>query len=380
MVAQIFPKNGPIKRINSRHGKVDRFPWLSYNICRLKALRSVVVLVTIKDVAKKAGVSIAAVSYALNDKEGVNEATKTRIREIADEMGYIPNSLARGLLLKKTNVIGLVVPDISNPYISSFIKHLDRYARNEGFFILLASMSNPAEHEDDIIHKLAARHVDGFIITPASDDQDQYRRIAAKLNKQNIPFLFANMSFSGIKSNYVIPDLEEGEYQLTTYLLQRGFRDFVFAGGDQNEYYTRVRYQGFLRALSDQGLTFNEERYLVCGPAYSFDDGYTAARHFLEHASALPEVFVALNDFIACGMIKAFRQRGIRVPQDVCMVGFDDLDMPTTDTVPLTTVRIPVEEMAGLCLDILKSGRGNKVLRQMILPTEVVIRESSLRV
>lgn len=333
-------------------------------------------MVTIKDVAKKAGVSIAAVSYALNGKGGVKEETKRRVLQIAEEMGYIPNSLAQGLLLKKTHVIGVVIPDISNTYTANFIKYLEMYARKNGFFLLISTLFNSSESEIDVFNKLIAKNVDGFIITPGAYEEAVYKQVCAKMNKRNIPYIFANINFPGIKSSFVVPDLEEGEYQLTRSLLEMGFRDIAFAGGSRDFYTSAIRYKGFRQALDDFGLTHDETRYIDCGNKLDFKDGYRTISEYLNRYS-LPEVFVALNDSMAYGIIKALKELGLKVPENVGVAGFDDIEMPTVDTVPLTTVRIPVEELARLCIEVMKETEGKKILKQFLLSTEVVIRQST---
>ena len=333
-------------------------------------------MVTIKDVAKRAGVSIAAVSYALNNKEGVNEATKVRIKQIAEEMGYIPNSLAQGLLSKKTNIIGVLIPDISNTYTSNFIKYLDIYARKNGFFLLLGSLVNSTDSEMDVLDKLIAKKVDGFIITPSSYDSIVYKNIADKLNKRGIPFLFSNLSFPTIKSSFIVPDLEDGEYQITKYLLDEGFKDLVFVNGKKGNYYSDIRYSGFLRAHEEHGIKSEESNYIECGNEFDFRAGYNLVGEFLK-TRKLPEVFVALNDVIAYGIIKGLKELGIKVPEDVGVVGFDDIDAFAIDTVPLTTVRIPIEEIAKLCIETIKDSSEQKVFKQFILATELVVRDSA---
>lgn len=332
-------------------------------------------MVTIKDVAKKAGVSIAAVSYALNDKEGVNDATKKRLKQIAEEMGYIPNSLAQGLLNKKTNIIGLVIPDISNMYTASMIKYLDHYARQNGFFLLLGSLSNAAESAADVFDQLIAKNVDSFIISPAPYDESIYASIIDKLNKRGIPFLFTNLHFPQIPSHYVVPDLNEGEFQMTRHLLGLGLRDFAFVGGSRQDYISEIRYQGFLRALESYSLEHDRCRYIEINNSYSFEDGYRAAHDYRTH-HALPEVFVTLNDSIAYGLIKGLKALGVKVPEDVGVVGFDDLGLPTIDSIELTTVRIPVEEMARQCIEILRNPSKSTSYQQTILPTQLIVRDS----
>lgn len=333
-------------------------------------------MVNIKDVAKKAGVSIAAVSYALNDKAGVNEEKKKIIKQIAEEMGYIPNSLAKGLLLKKTDVIGIVVPDISAAYTASFLKHLDRYARDRKFFLLLGSTSNDVITELEIINRFISKNVDALVITPGNYyDETVYEGIVADIHKRHIPFLFTSMSFPNIKSSYVVPDLEDGEYRMTRYLLENGLKDFVFLGGRKHHHYTGVKYKGFQKACREFLTEFDESRFIECGENYSFEEGYAATAAFLKHAK-LPEAFVCVNDLMAYGAVKGLKEHGLSVPEDVSVVGYDDLEFPTIDAVGLTTVRIPLEEMAKRSIEILGGDTEPDRLKQLVLRPELVIRDS----
>lgn len=333
-------------------------------------------MVTIKDVAKRAGVSIAAVSYALNDKEGVNEETKKRVREIADEMGYIPNSLAQGLLSKKTNIIGLVLPDISNLYNASFINHLNFYARQNNYFLLLGNTANDITNVKEIVSGFLHKNVDALIIVPHNYCEDNtYESIVFDAKRRHIPVLFTNMNFPGLKTSYVVPDLEEGQYQITRYLLENGLKDLIFVGGGKNHYYSEVKYKGFLRAFDEFNISARKDNCYEVAMNYSFKDGYDFASKFpLENK--LPEAFIAVNDMVAYGMIRGLKQHGIRVPEDVSFVGFDDIELPIVDSVGLTTMRIPMEEMAKLSMDIIVEGTEAKLMKQYILQPELVIRQS----
>jgi len=333
-------------------------------------------MVTIKDVAKKAGVSIAAVSYALNNKSGVNEETKKNIKRVAEEMGYVPNSLAQGLLSKKTNFIGLIVPDIANVYTANFITYLNQYAYENNFFLLLGNTSGDIEEEKKIVDKFIGKNVDALIIVPHNyRNEGFYLDLIKSARKKKVPFLFANMSFPGIKSSFVVPDFEEGQYKITKFLLDSGLKEFVFMGGPKNHYYSEIKYQGFLRALNEANITYLDENYVECGRNYTFDDGYKMIKEYVKN-SPLPEAFIAVSDLMALGIVQGLNECGINVPEDVSVTGFDDIEVPTVKSINLTTVRVPLKNMAKLCIDILKEGAGGNVLKQFVLQPEVVVGES----
>jgi LacI family transcriptional regulator, galactose operon repressor len=335
-------------------------------------------MITIKDVAKKAGVSIAAVSYALNDKGGVTEETKKKIKLAAEELGYVPNSLAQGLLSKKTNFIGLIVPDIANVYTANFIKYLNQYAYKSNFFLLLGSTSGDIDEEKKIVDKFIGRNVDALIILPHNyRNEGFYRDLIRSATKKRVPCLFANMSFPGIKTNSVVPDFEEGQYKITRYLLKSGLKDFTFIGGPRTHYYSEIKYQGFLRALHESNITYSDDTYIGCGTNYTFEDGYQMIREYLPD-NALPEAFVVVNDLMALGLIKGLNECGVSVPEDVSVTGFDDIELPTMKSTNLTTVRVPLEDMARLCIEVLKEGKAGNVIKQFVLQPELVIGDSVL--
>jgi LacI family transcriptional regulator len=328
-------------------------------------------MVTIKDVAKRAGVSIAAVSYALNGKEGVNEETKKKIQDIADEMGYVPNALAIGLLAKKTNIIGVVVPDISMPYIAEFLKHLEHYAMEKNFFLLLGTTAGSIEKEKEIVKSFLSKNVDSLVIIPGNYDELLYEEVVTLINRRKIPFVFANLHFPGLKSSYVVPDLEEGEYHLTNYLISKGYKKLIFIGGKKEHYYSSIRYQGFLRALKENSIVLSDDLYLESSNGYGFYDGYEVAKKYIKK-NPLPHVFVAVNDSMAYGVIKALGEEGLKVPDDVGVAGFDGIDIPTMSEITLTTMQIPIEDMANNCVEILSESIKGKVIKQFILQPELV--------
>lgn len=335
-------------------------------------------MVTIYDVAKKAGVSIATVSYALNGKNTISEETRERIKSIVDEMGFIPNSLAQGLSSKKTNIMGVVVADIQNLFTSSFIKHLESYARNEDFYLLLGSTSNDPEIESDIIGRFIAKNVDSLVILPGNDfKEERYISITNSIKKRHIPFVIVNSSFTKVRTNFVLIDLEEGQYSLTKYLLENGHRDIRFIGGGRDSYHSMIKFKGFLRALDEFGIIDNEDLMIECGKEYTFDEGYEAGKKLLDMSEKHPEAVVAVNDTVAQGVISAIIERGYKVPEDISVAGNDDINLPLAGMVKLTTLRSPVNEVARLCVEVLKETTERKgITRQYILNQELVVRSS----
>lgn len=335
-------------------------------------------MVTIHDVAKRAGVSAATVSYSLNNKNRVNDETKERIRKIADELGYIPNSLAQGLLNKKTNTIGLVLPDISNSFDAALIKYLEGYARKRSYFLIIANSAQDEQIEMEIVKRFVSKNADAIALIPRIDFQTKaYQEIATLCRKRNIPLVFLNQKVEGVKANVVAPDIEEGEYMITNYLLEKGLRDIAFVGGDHKSYFTEARYKGFIRALQEFGVQFDPERYIRLEGTYSFDHGYESITEYLKANKQIPEGIVAINDNIAMGVYKGLKEKGIRVPEDVSLVGYDDLKIPSLDDFGLSTIKIPLDEIAKFCIEILDECiQNNSIQKQYIVKPKLIIRQS----
>ena len=329
-------------------------------------------MITIKEVAQRAGVSIAAVSYALNGKDGISKEKADKIIKIAEEMGYVPNVLARNLINNKTSILGVVVPNISNIYMSNFISHLEHYARENGFYLMLGSTQNSLENERQVIKSLIAQKVDGLIITPANYyDENMYLEIIEYINKCDIPFCLANLSFPNIKCNYVVPDLEKGAYEITKIVLENNINDLYFAGGTKEHYYTNIRFKGFCRALMEQGIDAGEDRYIEYVGEYDFDQGLEIAK-MIPRFERLPQAIVAVNDMVAFGIIEGLKLVGVCVPKDISVTGFDNTELPVKMGYRLTTANIPLDHMAKLCVEIIQNSENTATLKQYTIALEVI--------
>lgn len=334
-------------------------------------------MVTIHDVAKRANVSIATVSYALNGKNSVSEKTRRRIKEIADELGYVPNSLAQGLLTKSTRVIGVIMPDISHHFISTFIKYLQHHARLRDYFLLIGSNYSEFNSAREIIEQFIAKKVDALIVTPETllcEGEAAYRSVVRQIADSNTPLLMFNEVMAGYDDNFICPDVEQGQYLLTRHVLERGHTFPVFIGGSSAHTNTVLRQRGFRRALEEAGLEMKD--WQIAEGAYEFHDGYEKAAAWLKQYGQ-PDAFLAVNDVYALGVYKALKEAGLAVPHQVSLAGYDDLQLPTLEELPLTTVKIPLQEMSRLSVEALIRMKENPKERfQILLPPELIERGS----
>jgi len=334
---------------------------------------------SIHEIAKRAGVSIATVSYALNNKKKISQEKKDLILRIAEEMNYVPNSLAKGLLAKKSSIIGLIVPDVAMPYTLAIIRHMEHYARQNDLFLLLGHTGGQMSTMRSIVDSFINKNVDGMILATGlgSADHSEITDIVSRIQKFKVPNIIITpmQPATAPSMNYVVPDLEEGEYNVTRYLISQDVRKLVFMGGYEHDYVTEIRRNGFRRALVDEKVETAGDLFWDCG--YQFQDGYQAILQLLDSGCALPDGIVAINDSVAYGIFKGLKERNIRVPEDVSLVGYDDIELPTLDFVPLTTVKIPVEEICQLSIDgLLKCRDGMNMTFQYSLKPQIIVRDS----
>lgn len=339
-------------------------------------------MVTLVDVAKKAGVSLATASYAMNGNKKIKEETRQRVLKAAEEIGYVPNAIARGLSAKRTKTIGLVASNISMPFSSEVIQCLEKDIRERGYNLLLGISRDNLELEKKIIEDFRERRVDGVIISPGHDSITVNKETDIShihlLKRSNIPFIFINAFYPNIKASYVITDLEEGSYKLTSYLIQKGYRKIIFCVSKMQHYFSYIRFQGYNRAFNDIGINIekNDPMIVECGD-YSFHSAYETIKRWLEN-NDLPDVFTALNDTMALGILKALNEKGIRVPNDVKLAGYDDITYPTVSDISLTTVRIPISEISAKTVEVLISNieGGNRTMQKILLEPELILRDS----
>lgn len=314
-------------------------------------------MATIKDIARLAGVSTAAVSYVINDKPGVNDENRKKILEIINETGYQPSSVARSLQAKKTDVIGLVVPDISSVYIARFLKYLEYYARENGLYILIGSTSNDIKNENKVIENFLFKNVDGIILFPGNDyKKENYQYMQNMFKFKKTPLVMMNIE--GDEFTYISTNLKEGEYNLTKHLLNQGKKNLVFVGGHREHYYSNLRYDGYKNAMEEFGLS---PTYFYSGDRYDFQEGYLAVGKYLLN-NKMPEAFLAVNDMVALGLIKAIVELGFNVPNDICITGFDGIVSEGMSDFRLTTMAVPIKDMAEKCIHVLTNNSKENII------------------
>lgn len=324
---------------------------------------------TIKDVAALAGVSAATVSRVLDDRPQISAETKARVRAACIQLGYVPNAAARGLAGQATHTIGLVVPDISNPYFSGMATAIEETAAAHGYRVFLSNSLRKPEQELRAIENFMARQVDGILVSPISPQtQARHREILG-----NVPCVYLGVNH-GEDCSYVMADNEAGAYAAARYLLRLGHRDILFLGGRPTSRTRELRLRGFRRALEEAGL---EGRELPAPPNVTLmrQWSYEAAAELLK--GPLPDAIFAFSDMTALKLLEAAEEQGIRIPEDVSLVGYDNIAFAALPRIHLTTVSQHKFQQSRIAVErLLEKIGGSTEYTVDLLEPELIIRST----
>ncbi len=287
--------------------------------------------VTLRDLARRAGVSMNTVSRALNNKPDVSARTRQRVLRLARRLGYTPNSLAQGLRVRRTGAIGVVVADIANPFFAAVVKGIDEVAHAAGYSIVLCTTDEEYAREEEAIDLLLRKRVDGLLLAPCQTD----RGTVALLQQKRVPFVLIARRFDDLPTPYVVNDDARGGFLATEYLISKGHRRILFINGPKEIWSAQQRQAGYLRALAAHRI--EPDPALLRTTTAMMDGSYRTMLEVLDAGVPFTAVY-AFSDLLAMGVLKALRERGRRVPHDVAVVGHDDIEFVEILETPLTTV------------------------------------------
>lgn len=330
-------------------------------------------MTTIKDIARKAGVAPSVVSRALNNKYGVKDSTKKLILKLAQEMNYYPNIAARSLVTRKTETIGIMMADISEPYYSQLIRGMEYIANQTGYTLLFSNSYESVEHNRVLQKMINAERVDGIIIVGSNI---QEKNFSLTLLEEKIPFVLVERSFSDPRVNCIWVDNVTGAYLATKHLIEKGHRKIAHITGNLYFQVALDRIEGYKKALQESGIKYSEE--LVVSGNFTCQGSYKAMKEILRHHPYCTAVFAA-NDSMAYGALQAIAEVGLTIPDDIAIIGFDDLEFSSLTNPPLTTIHQPRYEMGQKSLELLiailrgEQENGAKIC----LNPEIVIRCST---
>ena len=317
-------------------------------------------MVSIKDIARAAQVSHSTVSRALRDSPLVNPETRALIRKIATEKGYTVSAVARSLVTRRTNTLGVVVTSIADPFVGEVVGGIEEFAHSSGYSVILATCHADPEREQRAVRSFQERRVDGILVT-ASRVGALYLPL---LREMEVPIVLINNQHPGEFGYHVSIDNPAGACAVTARLLELGHRRIAYIGDRSGLHSDSERCSGYRDTLIGAGISYDDAlvAYGDGGP----DGGLRAMLQLLGQPDPPTAVF-CYNDMSAYGAMRAVREHGLRVPEDVSVAGFDDLFLSSFTDPPLTTVRQPKHEMgrdaAGILLDLLSGGNPTSIIK-----------------
>ncbi|WP_046214533.1 LacI family DNA-binding transcriptional regulator [Paenibacillus wulumuqiensis] len=321
---------------------------------------------TIKDVAALAGVAVSTASYALNGIGRVSSKTRDKVIEAAKQLNYQKNGIASDLKRSKTNTIALLLSDLSGPYYSSLIKGVQEVSLNNGYDLI--ACSSIGGDSSTAVKFIKEKRVDGAIIL-AHNIPD---RTILESAREGFPIVMLDRRLEHESVCYVEADHEKGGTLATNYLIESGHRQIAFVSGPASSKHNNDRYNGFVRAMNQHNLTI-EPRWNLIGN-FTEEGGYRAIKLMLAQGN-LPEAVFFANDEMALGGITALYEAGLRVPEDISVIGFDDIVQARFLNPALTTVRQPDYEVGALAVHLIfQILKGESVAQHYTLDTELVIR------
>ncbi len=330
--------------------------------------------VTMADVAREAGVSLMTVSRVVNNKGEVSEATRQRILKVIEKLGYRPSGIARSLATSRTGTIGLIVPDISNPFFADLAKGVEKVAYSEGYNVFLCSTEENPQRELKVLESLAEYRVDGVLLCSSRLDEEHL--------VNSLGFFYSAVLVNRALERrdlavgtVMVDDVRGGEIA-TLHLINEGRKRIGFLAGPETSHSGRNRFKGYRTALDQAGIPYDPEVVLHC--ASNVEGGYEAAKTLLSKNSDVTALF-CYNDLVAVGALRACNEMGVKVPDDVSVVGFDDIMLAGLVTPGLTTCRIQREELGERSATMLLEQMGgcSGHCETVVLVPELVVRESA---
>lgn len=302
--------------------------------------------VTIKDVAKAAGVSYSTVSRALSGSPEISRDTRERILQVCKDMNYTANTVARAMVMKSTKLLGLILTGVNNPFMAELAYHIDRQARARGYNIVLCNSSRDLEQERELFELMIGRQVDGIILFPCGPES--YETLRPYLSR--IPTVFIGENLREVPESYVSVDNFRGAYIGVEYLHGLGHRDILYFGRRRGSTTHQLRADGYAAACRDLGLT---PQY--CNNTFSMTSikyGYQLAKQLFAQERTYTAIFAA-TDTNALGILQAAEENGIHIPEDISLLGFDNIHDSGLPRINLTTIEQPKKVMASVAVESL---------------------------
>ncbi len=326
--------------------------------------------VSIKDIARAAGVSHSTVSRALRNSPLVNPQTAAYIRQLAEEMGYTPSAIAQSLVTQRTYTIGVVVTSIADPFVDRIVEGIEDLATREGYSVFLSSSHADPGREIAVVETFHRRRVDGMIVV-ASRVGSLY---TSRLQELGVPIVLINNQAEGEYIYSVWVDDVSGARQAVQHLLDLGHRRIGYVGCHFRPPSNRRRLEGYRQALARAGVNYDPDLVIHPRTFSDVENGRAALEPLL---TAGATAVMCYNDRTAIGLMTRAREAGVRLPEDLSVVGFDDIEASWYVTPPLTTVRQPRVEMGRAAMEMVLALLAGEEVQDRIFPCELVVRDST---
>jgi LacI family transcriptional regulator len=335
-------------------------------------------LSTIKDVAALAGVSFTTVSHVLNDTRPVSADARRRVLAAVDEIGYLPSAVARSLRKSETKIIGVLVPNVQNPFFAELVCGVEECCRLAGYSVFLCNSDNDPKRQQQYMRTLLEKRVDGLLLSSAGDDE----ALARIFKLASVPSVTVDRLVAGARADRVSVNNQQGAYKAVKHLIDLGHKRIACISGPAEFEVARERVEGWRQSLRDAGIEVDEA--LVTASDFSSPGGYEAARRLLRNqadpanSSPVTAIF-ASNDMMAIGALRAAAELGLKLPQQLSIVGFDDIELSRYVFPALTTVGCGVRQLgaeAGRVL-IARIENPGAELKDVLLTPGLVVREST---
>jgi LacI family transcriptional regulator len=334
--------------------------------------------ITIKEIAKEAGVSIATVSMILNNKDkNITNATRMRVLDVVKKHHYVPNAMAGSLVTQRTHIIGLILPDITNPFFPGIARGAEDKANEAGYSIIFCNTDDKLEVEEKYIESLTKKMADGIIIAHSSNSE----KMSEILERCKVPIILIDRDFysENIRGKVLVNNLK-GSYEGVLHLINKGYKKIAYLSGSLKTKTAQDRLEGYKNALLDNGLEYQEK--LVKLGEYKIEWGRNGVICLLNETEKFDAIFCG-NDLIAIGAMKEIKEKGFRIPKDIGVMGFDDIYLAGLVEPSLTTIRQPNYKMGYNAMELLleninNPNKNNYVteMKTITLETEIIERNS----
>lgn len=331
---------------------------------------------SIKSIAAHFNISITTVSFIINGKGEEKKISKELIKKVQDyidEVGYVPHYTARSLRTGKTNVIGLIVEDISNQFFANVARHIEEYAEEKGYRILYCSSENDTKKSNDLIRMFRDRRVDGYIITPSPDTEQSIN----ELLNEGSPVVLIDRYLPGVKTNTVTVDNEKGTYDSIKHLIAQGYKNIAFVTVESNQTQMQARLKGYKKAIDEAGYKqiVNQIPFLENSQSKAVQ-----ISQFLKSNKSIDAVFFATN-YLGISGLEALKINRSNIGKDIAVISFDDHDLFRLYNPTITAVAQPIAEMTKQAMNTLLKQMNSNTLtaKKIVVRSDLIIRESSLK-